>query len=744
MKNCRALRFLTLVLLLALIVSPNTHSIVLAEPGNGPRTDLDILFYSSDEVNYAALKAYEVNLADFVLTTPMLEDAMEDPNIQLVHLETQSQNVKFVKEGLPDFGQHSSGWCWVAAFANSLYWYAQHGYPGLLQPNDLQPEPESTNPNSPWFDPGCTTGYPRLFRRIAEATPDNTDSDKDGKVNEDPIDGIDNDGDGKVDEDPAHKIFCETVSNAEYEAMFNSIIRNGHYECVLDWNVTYNPSFVKYMEELSKCEDVILWLEGPGIDHVVTGRSFDNTKNPPEIDISDPWTDPGGGAGPSHNNDPRRESPETYPVLNSTVLTIMYDWGTGPAPTKVHKMYTISPKPCKAYKAYKNLLGTVNADSMWTFINAFNAIDPSFPIKYGLSNAPEMLNPVYSVQGQDWQVLNRIYEPFIVQNPYNPTVDQPWLAKDWDVGTWIDGNETKIKVTYWFKEGVSWIRPLSGEILAPFTTNGYEFNCWYYFQTPDAIDHEIYSSIHHIKIVDDYQVEIYFDEKAEGMYWWPIPQPYFRLYAPAWKREPLAYNVTASFHVGTNITTPGPLPLPYQEVGAPVEVIEIRADGTPLQPHHDYEIIKGQIWILINLPFCTTVEVNYWARGEAYGYYPGGLDWTEILIGTGPHYLIDTIPGVGGYALFSANPVHHLETPPLGEVDWRWYWEGTTKPRSGYFKIDIYDVVIAATAYGSQGYGIPHPRWFPGADLATPECIINIYDIVVICGKYGTKWGIDP
>ena len=743
MKKNKALSFLILALLLALVSIPNTHSIVQAEPGNGSRTNLDIKFYSSYEANYVALKACEVDLADFVLTTPMLEDAIEDPNIQLVHLTRPKPRYdKYVKEGLPDFGQHSSGWCWVAALANSLYWYAQNGYPGLLKPDDLQPEPESTNPNSPWFDPGCAEGYPKLFRRIAEATPDNTDSDNDGKVNEDPIDGKDNDGDGKVDEDPSHKIFCETVSNEEYEAMLDKLIRNGPYECVLDWNVDYDPTFFDYMGNLSICEDVILVLEGPDTLHAVTGRSFDNTKTPPEIDISDPWTDPGGGAGPSHNNDPRRESPDAYPVLNSTILTIMYDWGAGPVPTKVHKMYYISPKPCKTYKAYKHLLGTVNADSMWTFINAYSTIDPSYPIKYGLSNAPEMLNPIYSVQGQDWRVLSRIYEPFIVQNPYDPTADQPWLAKDWDVATWVDGNETKIKVTCWFKENVWWTSPSFGEPLAPFTTNGYEFNCWYYYQTPDATDHELYASIHHIKVVDDYQVEIYFDEKAEGMYCWPVPQPYFRLYAPAWKREPLAYNLIASFHVGTNITTPGPLPLPYQQVGAPVEVIEIRADGTPLQKHLDYEIIKGEIWILVDLPFCTTVEVDYWARGDAYGYFPGGLSWEEILIGTGPYYLY-TVDVIGAYVSFNANPFYHLETPPLGEIDWRWYWEGTTKPRSGCFKIDIYDVVKAAIAYGSQGYGIPDSHWFPGADIATPECIINIYDIVAICIKYSVKWGFN-
>jgi len=87
-----------------------------------------------------------------------------------------------------------------------------------------------------------------------------------------------------------------------------------------------------------------------------------------------------------------------------------------------------------------------------------------------------------------------------------------------------------------------------------------------------------------------------------------------------------------------------------------------------------------------------------------------------------------------------------METPPLGEVDFVWKWIDGPKPRSGYYKVDIYDIVMAIGEYGSDGTGIPdsateHRRWFPGADFAPPGGKINIYDIVSMVGQYGQTFG---
>ena len=50
------------------------------------------------------------------------------------------------------------------------------------------------------------------------------------------------------------------------------------------------------------------------------------------------------------------------------------------------------------------------------------------------------------------------------------------------------------------------------------------------------------------------------------------------------------------------------------------------------------------------------------------------------------------------------------------------------------YRVDIFDIVATATAYGSTP---SDPNWNPNCDLAEPYGIINIFDIVVIAIDYG-------
>ncbi|HUV98134.1 MAG TPA: hypothetical protein VMW14_01365, partial [Candidatus Paceibacterota bacterium] len=83
------------------------------------------------------------------------------------------------------------------------------------------------------------------------------------------------------------------------------------------------------------------------------------------------------------------------------------------------------------------------------------------------------------------------------------------------------------------------------------------------------------------------------------------------------------------------------------------------------------------------------------------------------------------------------NPFYYMETPPLGEIDF-------FRKSNGANKVDIFDIVKAAVAYGSQGTGVPDPNWFPGADVAPAGGVINIFDIVTIAHQYGLEWDPDP
>jgi hypothetical protein len=97
----------------------------------------------------------------------------------------------------------------------------------------------------------------------------------------------------------------------------------------------------------------------------------------------------------------------------------------------------------------------------------------------------------------------------------------------------------------------------------------------------------------------------------------------------------------------------------------------------------------------------------------------------------------------------NANIYFFLETPTLGEVDWRWTSTGTTYPHSGYFQVNILDVSKVSAAYGSHGIGGdgqgPSDGWFPGADLASANVgRIEILDYVLVTSNYGKKFGIPP
>ena len=104
--------------------------------------------------------------------------------------EAQAPPVTYWKVSMPDLGQHSTGWCWAAAAANSFWWYADNvPAQASLLGGALKPwkaiDPNSMNPASvcgtvppagTWFDSrdamdgSAIAGYPTVLSKIAEKT----------------------------------------------------------------------------------------------------------------------------------------------------------------------------------------------------------------------------------------------------------------------------------------------------------------------------------------------------------------------------------------------------------------------------------------------------------------------------------------------------------------------------------------------------------------------------------------------
>lgn len=122
------------------------------------------------------------------LLIPVVVLLLSIVSLSPISVSAQEPPEEFIKECMPDFGQHSSCWCWVGAAANSFYWWKYSGGKTDLYPCtwDWGPAGPMQNP----VDPDST-----------DPTLDGKDNDQDGAFDEDPYDGIDNDLDGMIDED---------------------------------------------------------------------------------------------------------------------------------------------------------------------------------------------------------------------------------------------------------------------------------------------------------------------------------------------------------------------------------------------------------------------------------------------------------------------------------------------------------------------------------------------------------------
>jgi hypothetical protein len=412
------------------------------------------------------------------------------------------------------------------------------------------------------------------------------------------------------------------------------------------------------------------------------------------------------------------------------------------------------------YAYRKDLLGVVNVDTygivnQYTFMNAYKA-DGS-PIRMGLPYAPLALNIMHSYSTSDYQVLDRIFTGLVDIAPYTTVRDQPWVAQDWDVGTWVDpeDGEEKSVVDFWLRKDVYWVEPETGDLKSQFTAEDYEFTCHYiYAKLPPEVPflgcphHGRFKDIYNVIVIDDFHVRVFMNASSYWALYWPT---YPLLPKNVWLRETLAVNGNAYFEAGVNITLPDIVPLPKPVVSGSADT-HVRVQLTDssqvsLEWGREFTWTKGNLVVKVDsvggLPI-NKVWVDYWRDGDARGYCPGCLDWREIMVGCGPYYITEILPGVGGHIVLKRNPYFFLHTPPLGEVDWWWRHVAGAKPRSGYYKVDMGDVDLAMEAYGTTGTAVPDSHWFPGADVQALGEEIDIYDIATICDRYGQEFGHPP
>jgi len=411
----------------------------------------------------------------------------------------------------------------------------------------------------------------------------------------------------------------------------------------------------------------------------------------------------------------------------------------------------------RSYWVWKNnLLGVVNGEGVGLENNYFFLKTMKIgggPLVYGLRSPPYMLNTIYSDWYFDYQVLDRIYETGGIDTPpYDLSIDQEGYLKDWTVSTWVDPDDSveKTLVTRtWRNEcpgnpGVPlrFTRPVTGAQGEVLNVTQHYANLWYVKQDPVAWSHDTCKDVKTVRMTGDYSMEIYWDTPGywNTFYGTTYLAPFHTLTmvpitttvvdesltvdANGWTTtvEP-AYWITAADD------TPGGGGTPLV-VGTDIDMY-LDTRGTP-GPH------KCTIRVINPAYYSTTIEVSYLAKGNALGYTIGNQPWDQSLEGHGMYYITDHTPGAGGSATLKRNPRYWMETPPYAEIDF------VRKP-NGSFQVDSYDMIIFASAYGSNGTGVPDPNWFPGADVAPGVDgvggeIDGLYDQLTISWDWGSEW----
>jgi len=424
--------------------------------------------------------------------------------------------------------------------------------------------------------------------------------------------------------------------------------------------------------------------------------------------------------------------------------------------------------PVWAYKNYwaysKYLVGIVNMDydavmNTYTFLNAYKVDNPDTPvdesqepIRMGTSDAPKALNILDSSSYFDHAVLDSFSGSLLSVNPYNLAIDQPWIAQDWYETTWFDPQDgkNKTKVTYYIRKDVWWHAPLTGEAVQKFTAHDVEFSIWYIYPHTTLTNWWRAGYVHHTHVIDDFTIEVYFDSLS--MYLRTTPtEPLLckpKLLDLLCKEEMCEYVVADPIE---------PSDKTVLSCDSIVQIINATKypGGTSLREGVDYEVFgtgapdycHQEIHWLRPLDPGETVVFWYWASDlNPKGYYLADLPWQQTFYSLGPYYIVDVKLGVSGYATMNCVDSHFIGAPPLGEIDWTWYWEPGPYPRSGYYQVNLYDAVALMKAYCSRGDSCPVPtNWFPGADIDPYDLShVGLYDAVQLLTNYGKKFGSPP
>jgi len=727
----------------------------------GPRYDDWIIRYYSDvEAAYAALKAGNIDMCGYEITSDLYADAITDINIGLgpvgdrgmYEFDLNSNHTIACVPGVesPLFGEKRvdfrkaltlmspkdrfvSTCCGGFAdridqpiaymhkgWRNASYWYEDGTFPYEYDPDAAAAlldaagyiQGSTANPN---YEPTLTWSAPNL--RVYPS-----DHPTKAGVNLDPIEICIRNNDlrrfcaGNILLDNMQKIGipCNPTWGALNE-MYDKVMVNMDYHIYTGgWSLGRFPALSVH----DLYHDAYWYPKGP---NYVTGKI--------------------------NETDSEGKLIGNYPALDAMLELAYYppDYATAQSELKKALGYgwgemciTIPLWSARSFWAWNtNIKGVVNGEGVgpengYTFMNAYKTT--SGPLVYGTIGAPVAMNIISSSWFYDYQNLDRFNEASgISAPPYDASLDQNGFITGWTTSTWVDPDDslTKSNITQTYRSDSSFAKPVTGNQGDDVNTTHIYASTWYYYQVIDAWINPGVQDIKTIRIPDAGTIE----------YYWDVPG-YWSTYQGGVYILSFDWLTAGGISIETTETLTADAVTGYLSTTDKVFFVKSAAAGaTPLKLGVDYDIYMAaaghtntaDIRIINPTYFGQAITVTYLAVGDPYGYTPNNVAWDTIFEGCGMFYVTAFTPGTGGGLTLKRSPFYNMETPLLGEIDF-------VKKPAGCYKIDIFDVVLAATAYGSQGSGVPDPNWWPGADLAPGEPKVDIFDIVTITGKYGEEF----
>ena len=413
------------------------------------------------------------------------------------------------------------------------------------------------------------------------------------------------------------------------------------------------------------------------------------------------------------------------------------------AQRRLSEIVGVVPLWCPLYaKAYRKLSerapdgwkGIINAneigvDNWWTFLNAHpQAQEHGGTIVYGFREDIVRLNPAHAEWYCDWQVLDKIYESLLQYDPYTSSYI-PWLAEGWEIEH-HDGYP-EYTVTFNLRENVHWHDG------TPFTAEDVKFSMELFYSDESPIWCPWLRPFVDIDAPDPHTV-IFHVEKSLFSLWW-IYDIGSIIILPKHIWENIPKEERAGFAPDPNLIGTGPYKFVEYVEGShilleanpqyfkysPIQV-QINAEARRIDPdtslnyavqvfnHFADKTVETTVSIYLNesLIDIQTLEIPPLSSVELGPYNTGSLPagFYQVRVETSP----DPYLGRTCVTTFS-------------------FWATILEDTNRDFKVDIRDVSLSASAFGSSPGS---DNWNIIADVNN-DGKVDIRDIARIATKFG-------